>query len=176
VGYQRSIVFDQPGTTRDLLSASTALDGWPIELLDTAGLRASDNPLEAAGVARAEAGLSQADLVLWVYDATQGDDQDSSLIAASIPSKTSMLSVYNKVDLLPPGTDAPAGDGVRISALTGQGIEQFCEQVARRLVPKPPGRGDAVVFTQRQEHAVRTAIAALLAGNPNEAVAALQSL
>ena len=176
VGYQRSIVFDQPGTTRDLLSASTALDGWPIALMDTAGLRESEDPLEAAGVVRAEAGISRADLILWVRDATTGDHQDASSFAVSIPSGTSILKVRNKADLLPPWTGAPTGDEELISALTGQGIEQLCERLVRTLVPSPPGRGDAVVFTLRQEHAVRAAIDALLVGNPNEAIAALQSL
>jgi tRNA modification GTPase len=176
VGYQRSIVFDQPGTTRDLLSASTALEGWPIELTDTAGLRASDDPLEAAGVARAESGLSRADLVLWVRDATKGNDQDSSLFAIRIPRGTSILMVRNKADLLPPGIDASTDDDVLISALTGYGMTQLCEQMVRRLVPNPPERGNAVLFTPRQEHSVRMAIDAFRAGNPNAAVAALQSL
>jgi tRNA modification GTPase len=176
VGYQRSIVFDQPGTTRDLLTASTALDGWPIQLTDTAGLRASDDPLEAAGVARAGSGLSRADLVLWVRDATKGDDQDSSPFAVRIPSETSTLIVRNKADLLPGEIDSPSGDNVFTSALTGYGMTQLCEQIVGRLVPKPPERGEAVVFTPRQAHAVRMAIDALRAGNPNGAVAALQSL
>ena len=51
VGYERAIVFAEPGTTRDVVTAGTAVDGWPIELADTAGLRESTDPLEAAGIA-----------------------------------------------------------------------------------------------------------------------------
>ena len=53
LGYTRSIVFDQPGTTRDVVTATTAIDGWPIEFSDTAGLREGSEPLEAAGIERA---------------------------------------------------------------------------------------------------------------------------
>ena len=60
LGYPRSIVFAEPGTTRDVLTATTALCGWPVELVDTAGLRASSEPIEAEGVARAERQVREA--------------------------------------------------------------------------------------------------------------------
>ncbi len=71
VGYERAIVFDQPGTTRDVVTALTAFDGWPVELSDTAGLRESRDPLELAGVAKAQQQLQQADLILLVFDRLQ---------------------------------------------------------------------------------------------------------
>ena len=54
VGYNRAIVYDAPGTTRDVITAETAIDGWPVTLSDTAGLRDSDDPLEMAGVQTAQ--------------------------------------------------------------------------------------------------------------------------
>jgi tRNA modification GTPase len=72
LGYQRAIVFDQPGTTRDVLTATTAIDGWPVELADTAGLRASGDAIEAAGVDRALGMIAAADLVIEVLDARAG--------------------------------------------------------------------------------------------------------
>ena len=69
VGYQRAIVCDLPGTTRDVVATTTAIDGWPIQLADTAGLRDAADELEAAGVARAARALAAADLVVLVDEA-----------------------------------------------------------------------------------------------------------
>src|SRR5690606_27241148 len=63
VGYERTVVFDQPGTTRDVVSVETAIHGWPVIFSDTAGLRETESELEAAGIARARARLKQADLI-----------------------------------------------------------------------------------------------------------------
>lgn len=80
VGYRRSITMDEPGTTRDVLEARTMLDGWPIRLSDTAGIR--DNaasPIEAAGIEAARNELASADLVLWVEDASHPRYGEASL-------------------------------------------------------------------------------------------------
>jgi tRNA modification GTPase len=172
VGYQRSIVFDQPGTTRDLLTAITALDGWPVELIDSAGLRASEDALEAAGVARATAGMAAADLVLWVEDATETIGPEGARPRLGV----SILVVKNKADLLSAGAAAKGTDEVAVSALTGQGLDQLCQCIVQRLVPSSPMRGEAIVFTARQEHAIREAAAALSADNRMLAVTWLRSL
>ena len=65
-GFQRSVVSEIAGTTRDVVSVQLAFDGWPVELTDTAGLREAEG-LEAEGVARANRALAEADLVLWVW-------------------------------------------------------------------------------------------------------------
>lgn len=175
VGYERSIVFDQPGTTRDLLTASTALDGWPIELVDSAGLRDSEDVLESAGVARATAGLAEADLILWVEDA-------SAALAASRRARPCVgdgvltLIVKNKTDLLPAGEVPQDAGTIAVSALTGQGLDELCRQVVQRLLPVPPVPGEAVLFSSRQEVAVREAAAALSSGNSALAAALLRSL
>ncbi len=64
--FGRAIVHDQPGTTRDLVSGLTACDGWPVQLIDTAGLGETSEPIERAGVALTTEMLAEADLVLWV--------------------------------------------------------------------------------------------------------------
>ena len=69
-GYQRAIVAPTPGTTRDVVSTRLAIDGWPVELLDTAGLRADAGALEEQGIALARAARAAADLCLWVVDAS----------------------------------------------------------------------------------------------------------
>ncbi|MCS7161424.1 MAG: 50S ribosome-binding GTPase, partial [Gemmatales bacterium] len=68
LGYARAITSPQPGTTRDLVTAEIACDGWPVQLIDTAGWRATEDPLERQGLARAQAFWQQADLVLWLCD------------------------------------------------------------------------------------------------------------
>ena len=67
-GYGRSIVHHAPGTTRDAVTAATAIDGWPVELCDTAGLRPAATPVERAGIERAQERLAQADLAVLVFD------------------------------------------------------------------------------------------------------------
>ncbi|NOY40789.1 MAG: GTP-binding protein, partial [Planctomycetes bacterium] len=78
VGYQRAIVFDQPGTTRDVVSASTAIEGWPVKLSDTAGLHPTSDELESAGIALAHDQLAEADLVVWVLDAETVESQTAA--------------------------------------------------------------------------------------------------
>lgn len=173
VGYQRSIVFDQPGTTRDLLTAVTALDGWPVELVDSAGLRESDDALEVAGVARATAGIAEADLVLWVKDATT---TGPPVVTEHIPKNSSVIIVKNKADLLPASASQQVADEVVVSALTGQGLDRLCQRIVEQLVPVPPARGEAVVFTQRQEQAIQEAATALSSGDGRRAATWLRSL
>jgi tRNA modification GTPase len=159
VGYERAIVFDQPGTTRDLVSAVTALDGWPIELTDTAGLRKSDQALEQEGIARAKAEMQVADLILLVFDATQdwsGDDEKLAL------EWSDALVVYNKCDLLAAGaggTDARDGRpiGLLASAKTGVNIPELIRRIVRRLVPAAPPPGAAIPFTTEQVAAIKSA-------------------
>lgn len=152
LGYQRSIVFDEPGTTRDLLFATTALDGWPVELVDTAGLRASTDAVEAQGVARASSLLPEADLVLLVFDATCGWTAIHEQMVAASPAA---LVVANKHDLCPEPA-WPLGM-CRTSAVTGFGLESLIEAILSRLISTVPSRGEAVPFTALQVEALQRA-------------------
>jgi len=98
LGYSRAIVHPQPGTTRDLVTAATALDGWPIQLVDTAGWRDSADPLEQAGIALARQQAQQADLVLVVTDLSQPWTETDVAFCRAFPAG---LLVHNKCDLLP---------------------------------------------------------------------------
>ena len=153
VGYQRSIVHDQPGTTRDIVSSRTAFAGWPVELSDTAGLRGAGDVLEAAGVDLAIDRLSAADLRLLVFDASQPFDDGDRALAARWPDA---IVVYNKVDLAMSEELRP--DGILTSALTGQGIEEVAEAIGDRLVPNPPVPGAAVAFDASHKRAIERAI------------------
>src|SRR5690606_38488713 len=100
LGYRRSITLDQPGTTRDVLEAQTVIDGWPVRLSDTAGIRdAVECEIESAGIELAHGELQTADLVLWIRDAARFADAD----ALPPPEGTvgrQVLEVVNKIDLV----------------------------------------------------------------------------
>jgi len=128
-GYQRSIVAPTPGTTRDVVGVLVALDGWPVELLDTAGVRIGEG-LEAAGIAEGLAAAAGCDLCLWVEDATAGPTPPPEGL-------THALRVVNKSDI-------GGREGLRVSALTGQGLETLAAVVVAALVPEPPPPGAAV--------------------------------
>ena len=137
-GFDRSIVSPIPGTTRDAVSVSLAFSGWPVDVFDTAGLRDAPGDLEREGVSRARAAMDQCDLVVWVVDAT-GPRQ--------LPPEASGLVVFNKMDLAAAVPVDEAPDAVRVSAVTGQGIPELIEAIARLLVPEPPRPGDPVPYT-----------------------------
>jgi tRNA modification GTPase len=146
LGYQRAIVFPGPGTTRDVLTATTAFDGWPVELSDTAGLRQAGDEIESAGVERAQAAIQAADLVLFVADTTAG--WDDVLFEQINATARRLLLVHNKCDLAPPPDDRPAG--IAISAKTGAGLDHLAAAIITALVPMPPPAGAAVPFTVEQ--------------------------
>ena len=97
LGYSRAIVHPQPGTTRDVVTATTALDGWPVQLVDTAGWRQSADPLEQAGIRLARQQVQQADLVLVVADLSQPWTDTDDAFCLAFPRA---LVVHNKCDLL----------------------------------------------------------------------------
>jgi tRNA modification GTPase len=144
-GYGRSIVHHAAGTTRDAVTAATAIDGWPVELCDTAGLRTGGDAVERAGVQRAEERLARADLAILVFDQNVAWSAEDQSLLDRWPAA---LLVHNKCDL--PATSAGRPAGLWTSALRGDGIEELLQAIARRLVPDPPPPGAAVPFTPQQ--------------------------
>jgi tRNA modification GTPase len=146
LGYRRSIVHDTPGVTRDVVTASTALNGWPVEFADTAGVRESDDPLESAGVARTREELQTADLACLVFDAAQPWSAEDDELHVAVPAA---LVVHNKCDLVQSWPkDRPRG--IVVSALSGIGLEELKQVLATRFAPDPPRPGAAVPFTAEQ--------------------------
>jgi len=157
VGYERSIVFDAPGTTRDVVTAETALAGWGIQLADTAGFRTAAGELETLAMERARDWLTDADLVLLVLDRSQPLTAEDRELTQAYPEA---LCLVNKVDLpsawsgeLWP-SDEP-GSLVRsaplmVSAVTGEGMEELQRQIMARLLPAPVTGPVALPFTPRQ--------------------------
>jgi len=173
VGYERAIVFEQPGTTRDVLTASTAIEGWPVELADTAGLRAAEGELEAEGVELAWAEIAAADAVVLIADTTTA--WDAELFAEVSQQARRLIVVHNKCDLRPPPNDGRT-PGVAISAKTAGGIDALCGALAELLVPDSPQPGQAVPFMEEQLESLRDAAAHLEHGDVPPAREALETL
>lgn len=152
VGYDRAIVLDMPGTTRDVLHATTALDGWPVQFSDTAGIRVSDDEIELAGIAKAKAALKTADLAIVMHDATnlKPDELDQSL--KELPSA---LHVVNKIDLADALRLPDSGEMLATSAVTGQGVPDLISSIVSHLIPRVPQTDDPIPFTSRQVDGLR---------------------
>jgi tRNA modification GTPase len=134
-GYDRAIVDPTPGTTRDVLTVRTALDGWPVELADTAGLRNAADPLESAGIALARRQQARADLTVLVLDRSEPLTADDHALIASAPNA---LRVANKADLPSAWQANDQGVAATVSAERGDGLDDLIREIARRLVPQPP--------------------------------------
>ena len=129
-GYGRAIVHPAPGTTRDAVAVTTAVDGWPVELCDTAGLRATGDAIERAGIERARQRLAQADLVVLVADRSVPWSPEDEGLARQYPAA---VLVHNKCDL--PASSGHRPGGISTSALRGQGIDALLTAIGRRLAP-----------------------------------------
>jgi tRNA modification GTPase len=142
LGFQRSLVHPLPGTTRDVVSGQTALDGFPVTFFDTAGFRETGDDLERQGIDRSSRSLADADLVVWVIDSTVEESQ-----RPQCPVESNVLVCYNKIDLVG-GVAATQSPALSVSALTGEGIESLLGEIIRRLVPHPPLPGEAVPLAE----------------------------
>ncbi len=161
---ERAIVTELPGTTRDLLESELVLEGVPITLLDTAGIRSTSNAVEQLGIARSHEALKGADLVLLIFDLSLGWTPADEQLLALIPIGIPRLLVGNKADLVSAAASLqqPACPGdVRLSSISGEGEQQLIEAMLQRC-----GAGDArgllVALNQRQRDLARQASASLV--------------
>jgi len=145
-GHDAAIVTPTPGTTRDVLRERIDLDGLAVWLLDTAGLRDSDDPIEAEGMRRARHELDRADHVLYVVDthdvvARDGIDMDLS----TLPHGTSVTVVLNKVDI----AAIDSLSGVAVSATTQRGLDDLRAAIKEALGFRP---GEEGILSARRRH------------------------
>ena len=135
VGEERSIVSDLPGTTRDTIEESIVLSGLPFRIIDSAGIRDSEDLVETLGVQRAFAKLSRADLVLLVYDASAGfTAADEEILQRCAPLPT--LLIANKIDLPCSLTQPPHGfPQLAISCRDHSGIDLLPDKIQEILAP-----------------------------------------
>jgi len=168
-GRDSAIVTAQPGTTRDLLREHIHLDGMPLHLIDTAGLRESDDPVEREGVRRARQALHGADRVLLLSAA---DGPEAAVDLGELPAGVPVDRVINKIDLTRVASTiagpqaGSAGKRIFLSAKTGEGIELLREHLKRCVGFEAEAEGS---FSARRRHltALQSARQSLLRGRKN---------
>ena len=168
VGSERAIVTPIPGTTRDILRETIEIGGLPVTIADTAGLREDAGVVEGIGIERARRAAEEADVVLYLIDATRGvESNDQTEI-----NRFNALPVYTKRDLAPHPASGVEGDAMFISALTGEGIPELLahlDTIVRDQFAVPEGSPSVVKERQRAaiadcETSLRTAIDSIDAG------------
>lgn len=159
VGFDRAIVHEIAGTTRDVVSHVTAVDGWPIEIKDTAGLRSSENSIEKIGIDIARGVIEDADLLVMVLDASQERNEIDLQLLQLNPA----VVVANKIDLAEQWTAETCFPGaIGVSAISGQGIQALIDSIASKLVKKLPPSDMLIPVNSRQVELLRT-VAKLIA-------------
>ncbi len=144
-----SIVSDRPGTTRDIVERTVVLDGWPICLADAAGLRTATDAIEAEGIRRAQAKISESDIVLRLCSA------DTGLVDPADTGAAAVINVWTKSDLVaaPPGW-------LSVSTVNGQGVAQLRGRITEVIAGQTSGE-PALVSRERQRIALTTALLAI---------------
>ena len=158
LGEGRAIVSDEAGTTRDTIEEGAEIGGWPVRLVDTAGLREAEGEVEREGVRRAEALVAQADVVLHVIE--PGDEAPAPL---GIPP--SAIRVFSKCDTTPPPNRTTTH--LLTSAKTGEGIDALKDAIAARLgqIAAKSAEETGADVTTRQKEALLAARTALASAN-----------
>lgn len=159
-GEDRAIVTDVAGTTRDTLRELIAIDGVPLHVIDTAGLRETEDPVEQAGIARTLRELEKANAVLHVVDASTGFDATARAIDASLPEGLLRIRVFNKIDLSgdQPRTDRHEGlTTVWLSVRNGEGLD-LLRRALLDCVAWHGGAEDALSARSRHLYALDRAV------------------
>lgn len=164
---ERAIVTDIPGTTRDLLSDAVSLDGIPVHLIDTAGIRKTADRVESIGVERARTAIADADVVLVILDGSQALTEDDQAVLEETQSAPRLI-VVNKSDLPPQLTPeqlratAVGSPWIRVSALTGAGIDELRHTVVEFITSgRAPATEDVILTNSRHHDLIVRAIEAL---------------
>ncbi|MCB1624492.1 MAG: tRNA uridine-5-carboxymethylaminomethyl(34) synthesis GTPase MnmE [Pseudomonadales bacterium] len=160
-GYDAAIVTPIPGTTRDVVRERIAIDGMPLHVLDTAGLREAQDAVEHEGVRRAHAEMAKADGVLFVIDSA-ADPEAGAYHAerASLPANVPVTLLFNKIDLvdaLPLANTQSGPRRIAVSATTGQGLELLRTHLKQAMQFQTPESGS---ISARQRHSDALARAA----------------
>jgi len=147
-----AIVTEVPGTTRDLLRRELVIGGVPIHVIDTAGIRESDDPVERIGVERSLQQIELADIALEVMDTSASALDTSGVVASPIPVKSNNIRIINKIDLsgeCPRAEYRDDIDTVWLSAKTGAGIDLLRQKLLHAIGRRPT---DEVPFMARERH------------------------
>jgi tRNA modification GTPase len=151
-GAELAIVTPIPGTTRDKVQQTIQIEGVPLHVIDTAGLRESSDEVERIGIARAWSEIEGADVVLFMHDLTratqadyrQADDQIAQALAQRVPASVPVLNIWNKADAA-----APPSEGLALSAKTGYGLQALRQQLLQTVGWQSAPEG---VYIARERH------------------------
>ncbi|MGL4408809.1 MAG: tRNA uridine-5-carboxymethylaminomethyl(34) synthesis GTPase MnmE [Zoogloea sp.] len=167
-GEERAIVTDIAGTTRDALRETIQIEGIPLHIIDTAGLRETADEVEKIGIARTWKEIERADVIVRLVDVRTGLTEADAAIDAALPAGTERITVFNKLDLHPAGgeprrecdEEGEAGGGVRIhlSAKADQGVELLRAELLRVAGWHRHGE-DVILARERHLTALRAALA-----------------
>jgi tRNA modification GTPase len=145
----RAIVSEVHGTTRDWLEGTASIEGIPVRLMDTAGLRDSTNALESEGIRRTRQVISAADAVLFIVDGTRGIGKDDRQFLEGWEGPAALLRAWNKADL--PGVLSAPDGFLPVSAVTGEGLDGIERAIAAAALGGAPADGsEPLVDSERQ--------------------------
>jgi tRNA modification GTPase len=158
LGSDRAIVADMPGTTRDTIEEHLVIDGVPLRLVDTAGLRETDSVVEQEGVRRARASIAKADINIHVLDASQplcGEDRNHIELADGMKC----LALLNKMDLgmRIEDEDLPICSAIRCCLLKGKGLTEVREAISNKLHLRRSAPAHAVI-SERHRQLIQSAL------------------
>ena len=162
-GYDRVIVTDIPGTTRDTVEETVMLGSTKLRLIDTAGIRETADTVEAIGVERSKQAVESADLVIFVCDGSKPLDEQDEAIIDFCCERENAVALINKSDLdsVVEPSDLPFMYVIRISARDGQGLDQLADVVEVLFEGDSPCDG-SILTNARQADAIRRAHEAML--------------
>jgi tRNA modification GTPase len=153
-GAERAIVAEAPGTTRDMITENVVIEGIPLTLVDTAGIRLTDDAVEREGVSRAQRSLEIADVVVLVFDRSVPlEREDTELV--ELTSLRNRVIALNKVDLPAGHVSGPEGPVVPVSAITGEGLDQLRRTVVTALTGDGGTREDVTITNVRHIRLLR---------------------
>ena len=154
----RSIVSDFHGTTRDYIESWITVEGIPISVFDTAGLREADHPVEAEGIRRSEKVIGAAHIVLYVVDGMAGLSRDDEDLLTEYNDKGNCIRIWNKIDLHP----EPAPEGfICLSTVTGEGFKELEQAIVHAALGKDIGNQELAIDSARQKDLLDNGAAAL---------------
>ena len=157
-GAELAIVTPIAGTTRDKVEQTIQIEGVPVHVVDTAGLRESDDAVEKIGIERAWQAIEGADAVVFLHDLTRSaspdyqaaDEHITSLLLKKLSSSVVVLHVWNKADAVSPDAPATGGsEGIRLSAKTGEGLDKLRSALLQAAGWQAPDGG---IFMARERH------------------------
>ncbi len=160
LGKDRSIVSTQAGTTRDIVEDDLRLNGYHIRLLDTAGIRRTEEVVEEEGIRRSRKAITRSDLILVVLDVTRPDCPESWELLETLP-RDSTIAVWNKVDLphARPLPELPFSSVVEISCATQEGLQALHQAIDCVLTQGVSGQDELVITSVRHAEALSRSIA-----------------